>query len=119
MTSQIPIPGVKHGERSILTVIDERAKQAPESPWVSIPVDERDLSKGWKDITFAEFANAINHAARWLDENLPPSTEAFQTFAYTGPRDLRYPILAVAAGKLGKVVGWLLNPGCLLNSGLS
>ena len=104
MTSNLPIPGIGHGARNILNVIDERADRDPQSPWVAVPIDETDLSKGYKDIDFGAFANAVNHATHWMRKHLPESNEKFDTFAYAGPRDLRYPILAAAAGKLEKVV---------------
>lgn len=103
MSHHLPIPGIPHGRRNILSVIDERARQKPGSPWVSVPQVEEDLSRGYKDITYGELANAVNHAACWLRENLPLSGD-FQPFVYKGPRDLRYPIFAAAAAKLQKVV---------------
>ncbi|EDP49902.1 hypothetical protein KXW98_001891 [Aspergillus fumigatus] len=99
-----PLPGIKHGKRILVSTIEERAKNDPDSSWVSMPVDNNDLSKGYKEITFAEFNNAVNHAVHWLRQNLPESDEPFQSFAYAGPKDLRYPILAAAAGKLQKVM---------------
>lgn len=100
----LPLPGVQHGERMALTLLDERSESDPQSLWVSVPVDGNDMSQGYKDITFKEFANAVNDAALWLVQNLPASGDDFQSFAYVGPKDLRYPILAMAAGKVGKVV---------------
>ncbi|PQE27382.1 AMP-binding enzyme protein [Rutstroemia sp. NJR-2017a WRK4] len=102
-TLSLPLPGVRHGERLAISVLDERAQLDPQSPWVSMPIDEGDISKGYKDITYSQFANAVNHAAHWLVRHLPPSKKPFQSFAYAGPKDLRYPILAMAAGKVGKV----------------
>ncbi|EAW23609.1 putative AMP-binding enzyme [Aspergillus fischeri NRRL 181] len=99
-----PLPGIKHGKRILVSTIEERAKNDPDSSWVSMPIDNNDLSKGYKEITFAEFNNAVNHAVHWLRQNLPESDEPFQSFAYAGPKDLRYPILAAAAGKLQKVM---------------
>ena len=104
MLSGLPIPNVNHGQRILLSVVDELADKEPNSPWVSLPVDENELSKGYKDITYNQLANAVNHAVQWLRKNLPESSEPFQPFAYTGPKDLRYPILAIAAGKLGMKV---------------
>lgn len=104
MTGVFPLPGVQHGNRFVPSVIDELAHTEPSCPWISLPVDDSDLSKGYREVTYGQFANYINHAARWLESNLPSSGEPFQPFAYAGPKDLRYPILAVAAGKIGKVV---------------
>lgn len=97
-----PVSGVEHGKRIITSVIEQRAKNK-DNVWVSLPVDETDLSLGFKDITFWQFNNAANHAANWLNQNLPAS-KPFECFAYAGPKDLRYPILAVAAAKVQKVV---------------
>lgn len=104
MMFPLPIPGVQHGERLAISLVDEHARTIPQSPWVSVPINDHDMSKGYKDITWSQFANAINYAAHWLEHSLPRSEKAFQCFAYVGPKDLRYPILAMAAGKVGKVV---------------
>jgi len=87
---------------SIPKSLDRRAESKPDSILFCIPKDESDLSKGFHDVTAKQFVNAINHAAKWLDENVVPKTkEEFEVFAYGGPNDLRYPILAVAAAKCG------------------
>ena len=106
MTSLLPIPGIHHGNRVLPSALDERVAREPDSPWVSVPIDDNDLSKGYKDITLATFANASEHASHWLQQNLPASAERFQPFLYCGPKDLRYPILAVAAAKVRKVVSF-------------
>lgn len=111
--SPLPIPGVRHGDRMALHLVDEHAQNNPQSPWVSVPVDDQDMSKGYKDITFSEFFNAINHAAHWLVRNLPASDGQLQYFAYVGTKALRYPILAMAAGKVGKVVSSLSRPSSM------
>ncbi|KAF7865939.1 hypothetical protein EAF04_006103 [Stromatinia cepivora] len=113
-TLSLPIPGVKHGERIALSILDERAQTDPQSPWVSIPVDDEDISKGYKDITYGQFSNAVNHAAHWLVQHLPASQETFEPFAYVGPKDLRYPILAMAAGKVGKVGKVMILPSPMM-----
>ncbi|KAJ0413539.1 hypothetical protein BJY00DRAFT_58408 [Aspergillus carlsbadensis] len=99
-----PLPGVKHGNRIPISTLEYRAKNEPQSPWVSVPIDEQDLSRGYRDITYREVNNAANHTAHWLARNLPHSSEPFQTFAYAGPKDLRYQLLAWAAAKLHKVL---------------
>lgn len=99
-----PLPGVKHGDRILASVIEQRARDGSDEPWVSVPVNDQDLSQGYRDISFWQLNNYANQAAKWLEENLPDTDESFQCFAYAGPKDLRYSILAVAASKLQKVV---------------
>ncbi|PYH40575.1 putative AMP-binding enzyme [Aspergillus saccharolyticus JOP 1030-1] len=101
-TSPFPLPGIYHGQRFLATVVETRAQD--NSPWVSVPIDETDLSRGFRDISFQQLNNAANHAAHWLQQNLPATTEPFQCFAYAGPKDFLYPILAVAAAKIQKVI---------------
>ncbi|KAJ5679304.1 AMP-binding enzyme [Penicillium macrosclerotiorum] len=101
---RFPLPGLDRGQRIVASVIEARARRPSDRPWVSIPVNDQDLSQGYKDLSFWQLNNYANHAAQWLSENLPPTTEKFQCFAYAGPKDLRYPILAVAAAKLQKVM---------------
>ncbi|GMF77184.1 unnamed protein product [Aspergillus oryzae] len=103
-TIPLPLSGIEHGKRILASVVETRARDGPESTWVSVPIDNEDLSRGFKDISFQQLNNAANHAARWLGEHLPGTSEPFQCFAYAGPKDFRYPILAVAAAKIQKVV---------------
>lgn len=100
-----------YGERLITSLIDAIASEDPSRAWASIPQDDDDLSKGFVDISYKQLANAVNHAAWWLRENLTGETSIFETIAYTGPKDLRYPILAVAASKSGKQVN--VHCGCI------
>ncbi|KAJ5196981.1 hypothetical protein N7449_007460 [Penicillium cf. viridicatum] len=103
MSNIFPFSGVKHGERILVSVIENRANDI-DKPWVSAPVDDQGLSKGYKDINFRQLNKYTNHAAQWLTENLPKTSEPFQCIAYAGPKDLCYPILALAAAKLQKVL---------------
>ena len=93
----------KIGKRLIISVIDSYAINDPTRVWVSVPVDDDDLTKGFKDVTYKELANAVNHVCWSVRENFADST-SFETLAYAGPKDLRYPILALAAVKCGKQV---------------
>ena len=105
VSTTFPLPGVTHGKRILASVIESRAKDGPDTnPWISLPVNNQDLSAGFRDISFWQLNNAANHAARWLSQALPATTKPFQCFAYSGPKDLRYAILAVAAAKVQKVV---------------
>ena len=57
-----------------------------------------DLSRGFRDITMLEISQAVNKLAWWVEMNLGRST-VFETIAYTGPSDLRYAIVFLAAVK--------------------
>lgn len=96
--------GTNFGERLIGRLIDEYAANDPKRVWASIPVNNDDLSKGFQDITYNQFANAINHAAWWLEEQMKASGGHVETIAYAGPKDVRYPVIAVGALKLQKKV---------------
>lgn len=96
-----------YGKRLIVSLIDQYAADEPEKIYALVPRHEEDLSQGFKDITYAQLANAINHASWWLESTLGKSDGSFETFAYVGPKDLMYPILTVAAAKVGRRVRWM------------
>ena len=96
-----------YGKRLIVSSIDQCAADEPEKLYASVPRNEEDLFQGFKDITYAQLENATNHASWWLDSALGKSNGSFEPFAYAGPKDLMYLILAVAAAKVGRRVRWL------------
>ncbi|KAF2815286.1 acetyl-CoA synthetase-like protein, partial [Mytilinidion resinicola] len=88
--------------RLIIPLIDSIAKSTPEKPWASIPLNDDDLSEGFRDFSFAQLATGINAAAWWIDENIGKAPSGtFPTVAYLGPRDLRYLIMVLGAAKAG------------------
>lgn len=93
-----------YGCRFIPSLIDEIARDDPTRAWASVPKDENDLTKGFVDINYRQFATAINKAAWFLESRLAKPTGSLETIAYAGPKDLRYPVIAVAAAKLGRKV---------------
>ena len=104
------------GARLITSTIDHYATDTPNRTYASIPRSEH-LSEGFVAITYKQLANAINHASWWLHSELGERDAAFDTFAYAGPKDLRYPILAVAAAKVGRKVNDAhLKRKCLAHS---
>ncbi|KAH0364681.1 acetyl-CoA synthetase-like protein, partial [Aureobasidium melanogenum] len=100
MTRESP----EYGTRLLPTLIDEIATTTPNRVYASVPKDDADLYKGFKDITYAGFARAIDALSWWLDETLGKADGTFPTFAYFGPRDLGYAIVVVAAAKVGRKV---------------
>jgi len=90
------------GERLIATTIDIIAREEPQKVFACVPRDEEDISQGFDDITYKQFANAVNYASWWLDSVLGLSDGTFESFAYAGPKDLSWPVMAVAAVKVGR-----------------
>ena len=92
------------GQRLIPAIIDDHAESQPDRVYAAVPVDQDNLSRGYKDITYKHFARAVDAASHWLDDTLGKSNGNFETFIYLGARDLRYAIMALAAAKTGRVV---------------
>ena len=95
---------VDTGRRLLANVIDSHAANEPNRIYASIPLNDSDLTLGFRDITYQQFANAINCAAWWINQQVRRRGTPFETIAYSGPKDLRYPIIAVAAVKCGNKV---------------
>lgn len=55
---------------------------------------------GYRKITYRELASAVNGAAKWLVDTLGAGQD-FETLAYIGPNDVRYPFLILGAVKAG------------------
>lgn len=94
----------EYGTRLLPTLVDEIATTTPNRVYASVPRDDADVSKGFKDVTYAEFAQAIDALSWWLDETLGKADGTFPTFTYFGPRDLGYAIVVVAAAKVSRKV---------------
>lgn len=84
-------------------LVDEIARTNPQRVWSEIPVDDRDLSQGFQDITFRTFADAINELCWILEPKIGTSTN-FKTIAYFGPADPSFHIVMIALQKLGHVI---------------
>ena len=102
--AQVWGPGLEPGKRLLPAVIDHCAEKNPNRIYASIPYTD-DPADGYRDITYRQFAAAIDKAAWWLQSVIGKGNGGiFDTFAYTGPKGLRYPVLALAAIKIGKRV---------------
>jgi acyl-CoA synthetase (AMP-forming)/AMP-acid ligase II len=93
-----------YGRRLIVNIVDERARTSPDREWISVPRSSSP-SDGWKPITYAEAANAINRVAHKIKETLPADAFSdqndFPTIAYIGPNDARYLVMTLGAIKAG------------------
>ena len=70
------------GHRLLHVTIDEIAVNSPDRIWAAIPKSTT-LSDGYRDISFAAFANAINRLAWFLESKLGRS-KSFEAVAYIG-----------------------------------
>jgi hypothetical protein len=94
---------VKDGPQRLLPkFIDFNAEAHPTKLYGIFPKSEL-LSDGLYAFTYKQFADSVNHISWWLDDSLGKSLSS-DTFAYIGPKDIRYSILAVTAIKTGRKV---------------
>ncbi len=82
------------GKRLLANVIDFYASSDPTRVWATAPVDDEDLSKEYKNITYKEFANAVNHASWWLKERSSATAPAvsipcFSCIRMLGPMNVQ------------------------------
>jgi hypothetical protein len=108
-TSALPNADVGFGEpgrRLVANILAAKARLEPDKTLFSISRSDTDLSQGFRDISNAEYACAVDRAAWWLKRQLGsvaptgPEPAGLASFAYFGPNDLRYPILVTAASKV-------------------
>ena len=92
------------GSTLLVAQIDQYSEKEPSRVWAAIPYDDENLDKGFRNVSYREVAKAINLTASWLHNHLPPATQPFETIAYVGPKDIRYPIVAAAAAKIERKV---------------
>ncbi|THV48643.1 hypothetical protein BGAL_0236g00130 [Botrytis galanthina] len=81
-------------------IVDGLAKVRPGTVYAEVPRSAISYEEGYRKISYANFANAINGLAHWLHDTLGPA-ENFPTVAYIGPNDFRYNALMLAAVKAG------------------
>lgn len=81
-------------------LVDKRAALTPDTIYSEYPVSTLTYAEGYRKITYRDLANAVNGAAAWLINTLGPGKD-FETLAYIGPNDIRYPALILGAVKAG------------------
>lgn len=93
--------GGECGKRLVAHIIDETARVTPHAECMAVPRSS-DLREGWKPVSWAQFANAVDHAAHMLIEHAgPPAPGMFPTVAYIGVDDPRYVAFMIGAIKAG------------------
>ncbi|KAL8811781.1 MAG: hypothetical protein Q9200_001513, partial [Gallowayella weberi] len=88
-----------YGQRLLLTLLDDLARDRPDELY-SLAPKTKDITDGFHEVTFRDFARSVNKVAFWLERTIGRST-TFETVAYIGAADLRYYVVAFAATKLG------------------
>lgn len=84
-------------------LVDKRALLTPDHVYAEYPISAHSYDQGFRKITYNHLANAVNGVAWWLHRTLGPS-RIFETLAYIGPNDIRYPAIILGAVKAGYVV---------------
>ena len=105
-TNAVDDNSLPYGSRLLPQVVDQLSQSDPKRVYATFP-PASDLSRGFRDVTMLEIAQAVNKLAWWIEMNLGRST-VFETVAYIGPSDLRYAIVFLAAVKCGYKVSEIL-----------
>ena len=90
------------GQRLLPTLVDQLSTSDPERVFLSYPSSPRPID-GYRDVTYREFAAAINRCSWWLDKHLGRSDD-LRTLTYFGFRDLRSTVVMYSAVKTGHKV---------------
>lgn len=101
----MPSKTIPYGQRLAPQVVDEIAQHTPDRTYAILPKTDK-LDGGFEDLTFEQYANAVNKLAWWLVKELGTVEDDadFPTLAYIGPNDLRYALLCYAAIKAHRKV---------------
>jgi hypothetical protein len=99
------------------TTLFSIANQYPNLIYAEYFDDLQNLARGYRKVTYREFANAVYGLAWWIEENVGKSSigDGTKTIVYIGPNDLRYGILVLASIVAGYTVcrdymePWLLR----------
>lgn len=94
---------VTPGKELFVSKIEENAKWTPHHTLVRFASGPNWETEGYRSFTWKQYADAINKTAHWLDKTFGKSVDN-DTVAYSGPSDIRYPILFAAAVKTGRKV---------------
>lgn len=103
-----------YGERLLPQVLDELAWTEPNRIYASCAVST-DLSRAFFDVKMIQMAFAVDYVAWWMKDLLGHSGN-FETLAYMGLSDLRYPIVCLAGIKCGWKVSLELDWALCTNS---
>ncbi|KAL4864056.1 hypothetical protein BDV12DRAFT_205954 [Aspergillus spectabilis] len=88
-SEQHPLLGGECGKRLIPHVIDATASETPDVECLSVPRTHGNPRDGWKPVSWAQVANAVNYVAQMLIQQAgTPTPGIFPTIAYAGYKAL-------------------------------
>ncbi|KAL2803134.1 acetyl-CoA synthetase-like protein [Aspergillus granulosus] len=97
-----PLLGGECGKRLIPHVIDATASATPDIECLAVPRTHGNPRDGWKPVSWAQVANAVNYVAHMLIKQAgAPTPGTFPTIAYIGLEDPRYVLFIMGAIKAG------------------
>lgn len=81
-------------------IIDQLARDEPDALWGEYPASTRTLDEGYKQLSYKQFANAVNGVAHQIETTLG-KRDAEEPLAFLAANDPRCAIALVAAMKAG------------------
>ncbi|KAK2036916.1 transferase [Colletotrichum somersetense] len=87
-------------QQLITHVIDDAMAREPDRVWASYAISSDIQEDGFRDVTIAQLAKAVNRLA-WRIESAIGKSTTFETLGYIGLPDVRHTILLLAAVKTG------------------
>lgn len=99
-------PGQQVGKRLLPHVLDYLGRECPQKLFATYHEDGEEYQKGWVDLNFKQFAQAVDWTSWWIEKTVGKSTTC-EVLAYMGPNDLRYAIFTIASMKTGHAVSKL------------
>lgn len=96
------------------SLVDDLAARVPDNAWAKAPVSADDGPAIWQDITWRQLRAAVDFTAQWIENELGAG-DGHGPVAYTGPNDIRYPIIIMAALKAGYKVSCVSSGRCPLD----
>lgn len=81
-------------------IVDQLARDEPDALWGEYPTSTRTLDEGYKQLSYKQFANAVNGVANQIEATLG-RRDTGEPLAFLAANDPRCAIALVAAMKAG------------------
>jgi hypothetical protein len=94
-----PVP-ISQRRQLIVNVADGLARNRPQGTYGYLPVSALGYEKGFRRVSYRQFANMVNGLAWWLTATLGRSS-SFEAITYVGPNDFVHNAMVLASVKCG------------------